>query len=169
MGAAIYRSRHTPEPRNHKKVSKRSSRASPPGVSKKCRQSPPNTDFAVSLTRFRVFWDFFDTFSTLWAGRPGEDGFETFLGFRGSGVWRLLYMAAPIVNVIILKTRVFQSNRNISNNFVSEGKLMPRHEATAVGGLHAANGPCSMNCPRKPRHLRQAHLQALTIQGIDGM
>ena len=35
MGAAIYRSLDTPEPRNPRKVSKRGSRASRPGVSKK--------------------------------------------------------------------------------------------------------------------------------------
>ena len=63
---------------------------------KKVSKKSPNTDFAVFLTRFRVFWDF----STLFrhSGRGArEDRFETFLGFRGSGVWRLLYMAAPIV------------------------------------------------------------------------
>ena len=36
----IYRSLHTPEPRNPQKVSKSSSWASRPGVSKKCRKSP---------------------------------------------------------------------------------------------------------------------------------
>ena len=39
---------------------------------------------------------FFDTPG----GEAREDRFETFLGFRGSGVWRLLYMAAPIVTLV---------------------------------------------------------------------
>ena len=93
MGTAIYRSLHTPEPRNPKKVSKRSSRASPPGVPKKCRKSPRTLIFDTFLTRFRVFWDFFDTFLTLRAGRPGRTVLRLFSRFRGSRVWRLLYMA----------------------------------------------------------------------------
>ena len=76
----IYRSLHTP--RNPQKVSKRSSQASPPGVSKKCRKSPPNTDFDAFLTLFRVLWDFVDTFLTLQAGRPGKT-FWDFLGISG--------------------------------------------------------------------------------------
>ena len=55
MGTA---SLNTPEPpRNSQKVSKRSSRASPLGVSKKS----PNTDFDTFLTLFGSF----GTFSTL--------------------------------------------------------------------------------------------------------
>ena len=49
----IYRSFHTPEPRNPPKVSKRTSRASPPGVKKVSKKSP-DTDFVVFLTLFRV-------------------------------------------------------------------------------------------------------------------
>ena len=91
IGAAIYRSLHTPEPRNPQKVSKGGSRASRPGVSKKCRKVPNNPkksqkDYKISVRG--LFRHFFDT--------PGREArevlFETFWGFRGSGVWRLLYM-----------------------------------------------------------------------------
>ena len=44
IAVPIYGSLHTPEPRNPQKVSKRTSRASLPGVSKKCRKSSPSTD-----------------------------------------------------------------------------------------------------------------------------
>ena len=37
----------------------------------------PNTDSVVLLTLFRVIWDFFDTLSTLRAGRPGNTFFWT--------------------------------------------------------------------------------------------
>ena len=30
-----------------------------------------------------VLWDLFDTFLTLWAGRPGKTSFESFLGISG--------------------------------------------------------------------------------------
>ena len=42
------------------------------------------------------------TFSTLFdtpGGEAREDLFQTFWGFRSSGVWRLLYMAVPIVSL----------------------------------------------------------------------
>ena len=86
----IYRSLHTPEPRNPQKVSKRTSQASPSGVSKKS----PNTDFVVFLTPFRVIWHFFDTFLTLQAGRPGNAILRLFGDFgprapRDSCIWRL--------------------------------------------------------------------------------
>ena len=68
-----------PRPPNPQKVSKRSSRASRPGVSKKCPKAPEHW-----------FWhhfdSFFDTFLTLRAGRPGKEGLGT-----------SLYMAVPTV------------------------------------------------------------------------
>ena len=86
----IYRSLHTPEPRNPQKVSKSRSRASRPGVSKKCQR----TDFGVFLIHFRVIWDFFDTFLTLLAWRPGNAFLRLFGGFRAQRASGLLYMAA---------------------------------------------------------------------------
>ena len=82
---------------------------------KKVSKKSPNTDFGVFLTLFRVIWDFFGTFLTLRAGRPGNTFFDTFWGFRGSGVWRLLYMAAPIASIILF----FGSGQlgNICRNF----------------------------------------------------
>ena len=48
-----------------------------------------------------VFGHFFDTPS----GETQEDLFETFWGFRGSGVWRLLYMAVSIVILAYIRAR----------------------------------------------------------------
>ena len=48
-----------------------------------------------------LFRDFFDT-----PGREAQERlFETFWGFRGSGVWRLLYMGIAIVRVVTLSLR----------------------------------------------------------------
>ena len=87
MGTAIYRSLHTPEPRDFQKVSKRSSWASPPGVSTKVSKKSPNTDFDALLTLFWILWDFFRHFLTLRAGRPGKTATRLFwdFGARGCG------------------------------------------------------------------------------------
>ena len=78
----IYRSLHTPEPRNPQKVSKSRSRASRPGVSKKCRKSPRT----LILESFWLIFESFETFSTLfwhsWPGGPGTP-FWDFLGISG--------------------------------------------------------------------------------------
>ena len=57
-------------------------------------EKSPNTDFGVFLTHFRVIWDFFDTFLTLRAGRPGNTFLRLFGDFgprrpRHSCIWRL--------------------------------------------------------------------------------
>ena len=80
----MHRSLHTPEPRNPPKSLKRVFRP-------ECQKSVEQARTLI-LTLFWVFWDFFDTFFlTLRARRPGKTPFETFWGFRDSGVWRLLY------------------------------------------------------------------------------
>ena len=61
---------------------------------KKVTKKSPNTDFVVFLTPFRVIWDFFDTFLTLRAGRPGNTFLRLFGDFgprepRNSCIWRL--------------------------------------------------------------------------------
>ena len=60
-----------------------------------------------------VFGDFFDTFSTLWAGRFGKTFLRLFEDFGARGFWRLLYMGIAIVTlgskIIILYTlKAFQ-------------------------------------------------------------
>ena len=93
MGTAIYRSLDTPEPRNPRKVSKRCSRASRPGVPKKCRKSPRTLILLVFLTHFQVIWDLFRHFFDTPGREAREHLFETFRGgFGGSGAWRLLYI-----------------------------------------------------------------------------
>ena len=77
-----------------------------PGLSaqsvKKVSKKSPNSDFVVFLTLFWVIWDFFDSFFDTPGREAREPPFETFWGFRGSGVWRLLYMAGPIA-IFLLK------------------------------------------------------------------
>ena len=75
MGTAIYRSLHTPEPQKSQKVSKSSS--GPPARSVKNLEGPEKES----------------------KGEGREERFETFWGSRGLGLWRLLYMAAPITMV----------------------------------------------------------------------
>ena len=82
IGTAIYTSPEALSPQNTSKVSKRSSRASLPGVPKKCRKSPKGPEKESKRTRKWVFGDFFDTFLTLWAGRPGKT-FLRLLGISG--------------------------------------------------------------------------------------
>ena len=87
----IYRSLHTPEPRNPQKVSKRRSRPSRPGVSKKVSKKSLKTDFVVFLTHFSGLLGLFRHFF--------EHLFETFWGFRVQSASGLLYMAAPIATL----------------------------------------------------------------------
>ena len=94
IGAAVYRSFHTPEPRNPQKVSKGGSRASRPGVSKKVSKKSQMTQKRAKKTTKSVFGDFFDTFLTLRAGRPGKSFLRLFgdFGARGCGdscIWGL--------------------------------------------------------------------------------
>ena len=80
MGTAVYRSVHTPEPRNPKRVPKRSSWASPPGVSKKCRKSPRT----LILT---PFWLVFGSVPVLLAARGSAKAKH--LGRRASAAAQL--------------------------------------------------------------------------------
>ena len=59
---------------------------------KKVSKKSQLTRKRVKKTAKSVFGDFFGAFLTLPAGEAREVRFETFWGFRGSGVWRLLYM-----------------------------------------------------------------------------
>ena len=102
IAVPIYRSLHTPEPRNPQKGSKRTSRAS---RQKNIEKVPPNTDFAFFLNLFRVIWDFCATFLTLRAGRPGKSFLRLFGGFQGSGVWRLLHMGIAITTLRLEPSR----------------------------------------------------------------
>ena len=67
----------------------------PPGPEcQKVSKKSPSTHIVVVLTLFRVIWDFFDTFLTLRAGRPGNTFSRLFgdFGARGRGdscVWGL--------------------------------------------------------------------------------
>ena len=81
----IYRSHHTPEPRNPQKVSKRRSLGLPARSVKKVFKKSPNTDFVVFLTHFRFIWDFFDTYLTLRARRPRNAFLRLFGDFRPRG------------------------------------------------------------------------------------
>ena len=52
-------------------------------------------DYKISVRG--LFRHFFDAL-----GREAREHlFETFWGFRGSGAWRLLYMAAPIAKLVL--------------------------------------------------------------------
>ena len=94
--AAIYWSPEVLWAPHPQKVSKRRSRASRPGVSKKCRKVSNDSKMSQKDSKISVrglFRHFFDT-----PGREARERlFETFWGFRGSGVWRLLYMGIAIV------------------------------------------------------------------------
>ena len=69
----VYRSLHTPEPRDPKKKSQKRLLGLPPRSVKRVLKKPPNTDFDTFLTLFRRHF----------LGREArEDLFETFLGFR---------------------------------------------------------------------------------------
>ena len=96
IAAAIYRSLEGLWARNPQNVSKGCSSASQPGVSEKCRKSPkwPEKESKRLQNQYLgTFRHFFDS-----PGREGREHlFETFWGFRGSGVWRLLYMGIAIV------------------------------------------------------------------------
>ena len=65
----VYRSLHTPEPRNPQKSQK--GLPGPPGPEcQKSVEKSPDIEFHTFWTLFRVLRDFFDTFLTLPAGRP---------------------------------------------------------------------------------------------------
>ena len=84
-------------------IPKKSQKGVPGPLGLECRKSVekvPNDskrgqkDYKISVRG--LFRHFFDT-----PGREArEDLFETFWGFRGSGVWRLLYMGIAIVNLV---------------------------------------------------------------------
>ena len=63
----------------------------------KSPKEPEKSQKAVKIRARGLFRHFFDT--------PGdfarEDLFETFWRFRGSGAWRLLYMAVPIIKIVL--------------------------------------------------------------------
>ena len=96
-GAAIYRSPEALWARNPQKVSKKCSRASRPGVSKKCRKVPNDPKKSQKDYKSSV-WGLFRHFFDIPGGEAREHLFDTFWGFRGSGVWRLLYMGIAIAN-----------------------------------------------------------------------
>ena len=136
MGTNIYRSLHTPEPRNPQKVSKRSSPASPLGVSKKYRKSPKRPENESKRCQNQcsgTFRHFFDTPG----GEAREDCFETFLGFRSLRVWRL---AVPIVNIWGFPASQFaRINSRESPRFAlrNAGPSMPQNPRGV--SVHASN------------------------------
>ena len=77
-----------------------------PKKSQKGVPGPPGPECQKSVEKVPAhpFWSLFDSFSSHlglfrhFFDTPGREArerlFETFWGFRGSGVWRLLYMAA---------------------------------------------------------------------------
>ena len=87
IGAAIYRSPEALWARNPQKVSKRCSRASRPRVSKKCRKKSRMTRKESKRLQNQCSGDFFGTFLTLRAGRPGNTLLRLFgdFGARGCG------------------------------------------------------------------------------------
>ena len=100
----IYRSLHTPEPRNPKSL-KKMFLGLPTRSVKKVSKKSPNTDFVAFLTLFRVIRDFFDTFLTLQAGRSGNT-FLRLLGISGpEGLGTPAYMAAPIANQLFSRAK----------------------------------------------------------------
>ena len=83
----IHRSLHASEPWNPQKVSKRSSWASPSGVSKKRRKSTRTLILTPFWLFFGPFGDWFWHFVDTPASEAREDPFETFgeFGARGCG------------------------------------------------------------------------------------
>ena len=67
-------------------------------VPKKSQKDLQKSQKCVKINVWGLFGHFFDTPG----GEALEDPFETFWGFRGSGVWRLLYMG---IAIIILECR----------------------------------------------------------------
>ena len=82
MGTAIYGSPEALWARNPRKVSKRSSRACRPGVSKKRRKTPKNLKKSQKGVKISV-WGFFGHFFDPLDGAARKDPFETFWGFSG--------------------------------------------------------------------------------------
>ena len=86
----IYRSLHTtPEAPYSQKVSKRSCRAGGP-PRPECQKGVEKVLKHWFLTPFWLFLGSFGTFFDTLKREAREDFFETFWGFRGSAVWRLL-------------------------------------------------------------------------------
>ena len=82
-----------PRPPKSPKSLKKSFPGLPARSVKKVSKKSPHTLFGVFLTHFRVIWDFFDTFLTLRAGRPGNAFLRLFGDFGGRGcgdscIWR---------------------------------------------------------------------------------
>ena len=100
IGATKNRSPEALWAQNSPKVSRRSSQAFRPGVSKKCRKSSKGPE-KESRT---VLGNFFDTFSTLRARRPRKTVLRLLgdFGPRASGLWRLLYMGIAMVTLWIV-------------------------------------------------------------------
>ena len=102
MVIPIYRSLHSLWARNPQKVSKRCSRPSRPGVSKKCRKVPNDPKKSQKTTK-SVFGDFFDTFLTL---RAGNTFLRLFGDFRPRGprdsCIRRLQSQPKLVNSLLL-------------------------------------------------------------------
>ena len=81
---------------------------------KKVSKKPPSADFAVFLTLFRVIWDFFDTFFATPGREALEVLFQTFWGFRGSGVWRLLLVGIAIAILSLIQAFYGQQQKGMS-------------------------------------------------------
>ena len=109
------------------------------------------------------FWSLFDSFSSHlglfrhFLDTPGREArerlFETFWGFRGSGVWRLLYMAAG------------HANRKTNMNFEWVGL------STASWGSTTGGGPRLVPMRRLPtlrprcvKHPRDKNHLSLTVR-----
>ena len=90
-----------------------------PKKSQKGVPGPPGPECQKSVEKVPAhpFWSLFDSFSSHlglfrhFFDTPGREArerlFETFWGFRGSGVWRLVYMAAghATLKVMLLSGR----------------------------------------------------------------
>ena len=94
IGADIYRSPEALWARNPQKVSKWCSRASRPGVSKKCRKSAKCPEKESKRLQHQCSGTFSTLFLTLPTGRPGKSFLRLFgdSGARGCGdscIWGL--------------------------------------------------------------------------------
>ena len=82
---AIYRSLEALRAENREKVSKKSSWAFRPRVSKKVPKKVEKSLKRHFLETFRGLFDLFGTFLRLWAGRPRKTFLRLFCGFRPGG------------------------------------------------------------------------------------
>ena len=90
MGTAIYRSLHTPGPRNPQKVPKGLPGPPRPECQKSVEKVPKDPKKRQKVSK-SVFGDFFDTFFDTSSGEAREDLLETFWGFRPRGVETPVY------------------------------------------------------------------------------